>query len=83
MSVKSVYLQLTKLWLRGGRWVVMFVCLIFFAWCYMRAFQRQGITRSNPLPEHERMYLNAAIDLANEFLKQKENCPVPAHRRMA
>ncbi|WP_397385320.1 hypothetical protein [Prosthecobacter sp.] len=73
MSVKSVYLQLTKLWLRGGRWVVMFACLIFFAWCYMRAFQRQGITRSDPLPEHERMYLNAAIetrkDLTPDFSK--------------
>ena len=73
MSVKSVYLQLTKLWLRGGRWVVMFACLIFFAWCYMGAFRRQGITRSDPLPEHERMYLNAAIetrkDLTPDFSK--------------
>ena len=49
MSVKSVFLQLTKLWLRGGRWVVMIACLILFAWFYMRAFQQQGITRSNPL----------------------------------
>ncbi len=73
MSVKSVFLQLTKLWLRGGRWVMMIVCLIFFAWCYMRAFQRQGISRSSPLPEHERMYLNAAIetrpDLTPDFSK--------------
>ena len=73
MSVKSVFLQLTKLWLRGGRWVAMIACLIFFAWFYMRAFQQQGITRSNPLSEHERMYLNAAIetrqDLTPDFSK--------------
>jgi hypothetical protein len=73
MSVKSVFLQLTKLWLRGGRWVVMIACLILFAWFYMRAFQQQGITRSNPLSEHERMYLNAAIetrqDLTPDFSK--------------
>jgi hypothetical protein len=73
MSVKSVFLQLTKLWLRGGRWVVMIACLILFAWFYMRAFQQQGITLSNPLSEHERMYLNAAIetrqDLTPDFSK--------------
>lgn len=73
MSVKSVYLQLTKLWLRGGRWVVLIACLIFFAWCYVRAFQRQEAVSSGPLAESERVYLNAAIetrqDLTPDFSK--------------
>ena len=72
MSVKSVFLQLTKLWLRGGRWVVMFGCLIFFAWCYVKAFQTQSAGSPN-IGEHERMYLNAAIetrgDLTPDFSK--------------
>ena len=72
MLVKSVFLQLTKLWLRGGRWVVMVACLIFFAWCYLRAFQTQSST-SSKIQEQERMYLNAAIetrhDLTPDFSK--------------
>ena len=71
--MKSVFLQLTKLWLRGGRWVVMFACLILFAWCYVRAFQQQGNTGADSLRAHERMYLNAAIetrhDLTPDFSK--------------
>ncbi|MDB6006358.1 MAG: hypothetical protein JWR15_3345 [Prosthecobacter sp.] len=72
MSVKSVFLQLTKLWLRSGRWVVMVGCLIFFAWCYVKAFQTQSAASPN-IAEHERMYLNAAIetrhDLTPDFSK--------------
>ncbi len=72
MSVKSVFLQLTKLWLRGGRWLVMVTCLIFFAWYYLRAFQSQSAASPN-IPEHERLYLNAAIetrpDLTPDFSK--------------
>jgi hypothetical protein len=72
MSVKSVFLHLTKLWLRGGRWVVMAACLIFFAWYYIRAFQTQNLA-SPDIPAHERMYLNAAIetrpDLTPDFSK--------------
>lgn len=72
MPVKSVFLQLTKLWLRGGRWVVMIGGLIFFAWCYVRAFQTQSAASPHIL-EHERMYLNAAIetrpDLTPDFSK--------------
>jgi len=64
--VKSVYLHLTKLWLRGGRWVVMFACLILFAWCYVRAFQLPGPACSS-FPEHERMYLNAAIETRHDL----------------
>jgi hypothetical protein len=70
--VKSVFLSLTKLWLRGGRWVVMFACLILFAWCYFKAFQAQSAA-SPKLMEQERMYLNAAIetrpDLTPDFSK--------------
>ena len=73
MPVKTVFLHLTRLWLRGGRWAVLFACLIFFAWCYMRAFPRQGPTWDNVFPEHERLYLNAAIetrhDLTPDFSK--------------
>ncbi len=73
MPVKSVFLPLTRLWLRGGRWLVMLACLICFAWCYLRAFQQQGPTWDNVLPEHQRMYLNAAIetrhDLTPDFSK--------------
>ena len=74
MWVKSVFLQLTKFWLRGGRWAVMFACLILFAWCYVQAFQRQmSAEGANSLPEHERLYLNAAIetrrDLTLDFSK--------------
>ncbi|WP_395738469.1 hypothetical protein [Prosthecobacter sp.] len=65
-----MFLQLTKLWLRGGRWLVMFACLIFFAWCYVRAFQSQGTT-TTAISEQERVYLNAAIetrpDLSPDF----------------
>ncbi|MDZ4401202.1 hypothetical protein [Prosthecobacter sp.] len=72
MPVKSVFLHLTRLWLSGGRWVVMFACLVFFAWCYMRAFQRQGEAGAS-IHEQERMYLNAAIetrrDLTPDFSK--------------
>lgn len=72
MSAKSVFLQLTKLWLRGGRWAVMMACLIFFAWCYFQAFQRQSAV-SSKIQEPERMYLNAAIetrpDLTPDFSK--------------
>jgi hypothetical protein len=72
MSVKSVVLHLTKLWLRGGRWVVMFACLIFFAWCYVQAFKVQNTT-STSISEQERRYLNAAIetrpDLTPDFSK--------------
>lgn len=73
MPVKSVFLQLTKLWLRGGRWLVMAAGLLFFAWCYVQAFQRQEAGSSASLSEHERMYLNAAIetrqDLTPDFSK--------------
>ncbi|WP_395747287.1 hypothetical protein [Prosthecobacter sp.] len=73
MLVKSVYLHLTKLWLRGGRWVVMCGCLVLFAWCYVRAFQEQKPGWDNAFPEHERAYLNAAIetrrDLTPDFSK--------------
>lgn len=71
--VKSVFLHLTKLWLRGGRWVVMFACLAAFAWYYVRAFQHLGHDRDAVIAEHERMYLNAAIetrrDLTLDFSK--------------
>jgi hypothetical protein len=74
MWAKSVFLQLTKFWLRGGRWAAMFACLIFFAWCYVRAFQQQMKAEgANALSEHERVYLNAAIetrrDLTLDFSK--------------
>lgn len=72
MLVKSVFLQLTKLWLRGGRWVVMVACLIFFAGCYVRAFQSQTAANAR-ISEQERMYLTAAIetrrDLTLDFSK--------------
>lgn len=72
MPVKSVFLHLTRLWLSGGRWVVMFACLVFFAWCYLQAFQRQGEAGAT-IHEQERMYLNAAIetrrDLTPDFSK--------------
>ncbi|WP_395750243.1 hypothetical protein [Prosthecobacter sp.] len=67
-----MFLQLTKLWLRGGRWVMMFACLIFFAWCYVRAFHSQCLT-SPAISAQERVYLNAAIetrpDLTPDFSK--------------
>lgn len=73
MPVKTVFLHLTRLWLRGGRWVVMLASLVLFAWCYVQAFQRQGPTWDNVFPEHQRMYLNAAIetwhDLTPDFSK--------------
>ncbi|OYW31000.1 MAG: hypothetical protein B7Z47_02415, partial [Chthoniobacter sp. 12-60-6] len=54
------------------RWAVMFGCLIFFAWCYVKAFQTQSAA-SPSIGEHERMYLNAAIetrgDLTPDFSK--------------
>lgn len=72
MPVKSVFLHLTRLWLSGGRWVVMLASLVFFAWCYVQAFQRQSEAGTG-IHEQERMYLNAAIetrrDLTPDFSK--------------
>ncbi len=72
MPVKSAFLYLTRLWLRGGRWGVMVASLIFFAWCYLQAFQRQSAVGTS-IQEQERMYLNAAIetrrDLTPDFSK--------------
>jgi hypothetical protein len=72
MPVKSVFLHLTRLWLSGGRWVVMLAGLVFFVWCSVRAFQRQSETGAE-IHEQERMYLNAAIetrrDLTPDFSK--------------
>ncbi|MCX6836690.1 MAG: hypothetical protein NTX35_02610 [Verrucomicrobia bacterium] len=72
MPVKSVFLHLTRLWLSGGRWVVMLAGLVFFVWCSVRAFQRQSETGAE-MHEQERMYLNAAIetrhDLTPDFSK--------------
>lgn len=73
MPVKSAFLHLTKLWLRGGRWVVLFAGLTCFAWLYARAFQQQHPAWDNVFPAHERMYLDAAIetrrDLSPDFSK--------------
>ena len=66
MSVKSVFLHLTKLWLRGGRWVVMLACLLFFAWCYLQAFHAQSTVNST-ISEQERRYLNAAIETRHDL----------------
>lgn len=41
MPVKSAFLHLTKLWLRGGRWVVLLACLSGLGWAYAKAFWRQ------------------------------------------
>uniref|UniRef100_UPI0037842AB6 hypothetical protein n=1 Tax=Prosthecobacter sp. TaxID=1965333 RepID=UPI0037842AB6 len=72
MPVKSVFLHLTRLWLSGGRWVVMLASLVFFAWCYVQAFQWQSQAGTG-IHEQERMYLNAAIetrrDLTPDFSK--------------
>ncbi len=72
MSVKSVFLHLTRLWLRGGRWVVMMASLVFFAWCFLRAFQGQEETARH-IPDQESAYLSAAIetrrDLTPDFSK--------------
>jgi hypothetical protein len=72
MPVKSVFLHLTRLWLSGGRWVVMLAGLVFFVWCSVRAFQRQSEAGAE-IHEQERMYLNAAIetrrDLTPDFSK--------------
>jgi len=72
MPVKSVFLHLTRLWLSGGRWVVMLACLIFFVWCCLREFQRQSEAGA-VVHEQELVYLNAAIetrrDLTPDFSK--------------
>ncbi len=72
MLVKTVFLQLTKLWLRGGRWVVMIAGLMLFAWCYLQAFHTQS-SASTGTAEQERLYLDAAVatrhDLTPDFSK--------------
>jgi hypothetical protein len=41
MPVKSVFLHLTRLWLSGGRWVVMLALLGGLTWVYARTFLQQ------------------------------------------
>lgn len=74
MPVKSAFLHLTKLWLRGGRWVVVFACLCLFAWSYLRTFHRLTTEpAASVIQEHEQMYLESAIetrsDLTPDFSK--------------
>ena len=39
--MKSVFLHLTRIWLSGGRWVVMLALLGGLMWIYARTFLRQ------------------------------------------
>jgi len=72
MPVKSVFLHLTRLWLRGGRWVVLFTSLVLFAWAYLQSFQIQSAVGTS-IHAQEQLYLNAAIatrhDLTPDFSK--------------
>ncbi|MCB1276807.1 MAG: hypothetical protein KDL09_09515 [Prosthecobacter sp.] len=61
-----MFLHLTKIWLRGGRWVVMMAGLVLFAWCFLKASQNLQDSGSN-IPEEERVYLNAAIDTRRDL----------------
>ena len=73
MPVKSVFLHLTRVWLRGGRWVVVYAALACLAWAYLQSIQKQEARGAVVLDDQERLCLDAAIatrpDLTPDFTK--------------
>lgn len=52
MSVKSVFLHLTRIWLSGGRWAVLLLGLIVVAWSYAALFWRAVPTAAELAAAH-------------------------------
>lgn len=75
MPVKSVFLHLTRLWLSGGRWVVMVAALSVLMWAYVVNFWGilpAPVELRNPLPmemSHLEMAVLAKQDLQLDFSK--------------
>ena len=73
MPVKSVFLHLTRVWLSGGRWVVMLGLLGVLSWAYAWSFLRESpssLETRQPHPMEQRhlaMTLEAARDLQLDF----------------
>lgn len=75
MPVKSVFLHLTRIWLSGGRWVVLAAALGALAWAYAVSFwhafpSQPELRRPHPMEEaHLEMTALARDDLKLDFSK--------------
>ncbi len=73
MPLTSAFLHLTRIWLRGGRWVVMWACLAALLWAYAVAFRLDFPTQEELRRPHdmEARYLALAAttrhDLSLDF----------------
>lgn len=69
MPVKSVFLHLTRVWLSGGRWVVMLGLLGVLGWAYARNFLRQSasVIESRQTHEMEQRHLEKALEAARDL----------------